>query len=583
VAVQVPAGERLSSFDADFSAGGTAEALFSILNATTLNPFPGLYMISDLPADLGALKATAVRVRFHLSTTGTDIPQVRSWTVAWTPDVPYMAAPIPDNLTLPEDSDLPRALDLSAYFRDDLCPQPALRYSVDFQSAPEKLSASVTGAFLDIATPAPDWFGKASFRVRCTNGYHSVASNTFNVTVTSVNDPPAMAPVPALRVMQDAALSYRFTATDADVGTDPAERLTFSTNTTGIPLSPSGWLNLTPGNDMVGVHLFTVTVRDRAGATDSVQAVLTVVNVNDPPSGVAVTAPSDGASFNEHVNITLRAAASDPDGDPLSFVWRDADGAVIATGAQAAVLLGPGVHYIHVEVSDGNATVSSGAVSVRVANVNDPPEGVRVLLPVNGSVYNERAPVVFRACATDPDGDRLEFSWTLADGTLLGAGAEFCTTGLPPGKHVVRLEVSDGSLKVRPPAVEITINNINDPPRNVAVLYPANGTVTAKGEPVTFSCSADDPDGDALNFTWRDGKGNVVGYGREFTTARLPAGTHLVRVDVSDGGFTVSSGQVSVRVKPPPAPGKGFIPGPGAAWALAAILLWALALRRRNG
>lgn len=583
VVVKAPAGERFSSFDADVSAGGTAELQVSILNATTFNPLSDLYKMTDFPLDLGALKVTSLRVRFHLSTTGTDIPMVRRWSVSWTPDIPYMVTPLPENITLPEDTDLPRALDLSPSFKDDLFPNSALRFTVTSQSDPDHLYAALTGSFLDLTTPQEDWFGTASFRVLCSNGYYSAFSNTFNITVMPVNDPVVIDPVPALQAVEDVAFSYRFTAVDNDIGTDPAERLTFTVNTTGFPLTPPGWMNFTPTNDLVGVHVFTVAVRDHAGVTDSTPVVLSVKNTNDPPEDVHVLAPSNGASFNEHTNITLSANATDADGDALVFTWSDVTGGVLGTGAQLTLALPPGIYFVHVNVSDGNATVSSPPITIKVVNVNDPPEDARVILPVNGSVYNERTAVVFRACATDPDGDRLDFTWTGAGGLVIGTGAEFTTAALAPGKHSVQLEVSDGKLSVRPPPVDITINNINDPPQNVTVLYPANGTSVKKGAQVMFSASAVDPDNDTLNFTWRDSNGNVVGYGEEFTTRHLASGTHSVHVDVSDGARTVSSKPVAVIVKaPPPAAGKGFLPGPGFALTAAALALIIFVIRRRN-
>ena len=66
------------------------------------------------------------------------------------------------------------------------------------------------------------------------------------------------------------------------------------------------------------------------------------------------------------------SGSTDPDGDPLSYEWREG-GAVIASGATPAVPLAVGQHDITLSVSDGEAPQSSDAVRITVDPAPPPP------------------------------------------------------------------------------------------------------------------------------------------------------------------------------------------------------------------
>ena len=129
--------------------------------------------------------------------------------------------------------------------------------------------------------------------------------------------------------------------------------------------------------------------------------------------------------------------------------------------------------------------------------------------------------------------------------------------------------VSDGANNA---TVEWTVDiiDVNRLPAGT-ITQPVNYTKFKKGEFVTFTVEARDEDGDALNCTWRDGSGKVLGTGSTISTDRLEAGTHTVRLEISDGKASVYLDVVVAVAKPAtPAPSKGFIPGFSALAAAAA-------------
>lgn len=78
----------------------------------------------------------------------------------------------------------------------------------------------------------------------------------------------------------------------------------------------------------------------------------------------------------------------------------------------------------------------------------------------------------------------------------------------------------------------------------------APGSVAA-AQPVTFSASACDPDGDALTFSWSFDDGTNAG-GAQVSKAFATGGTHAGTVTVSDPGGRSVTAAASVVVAPPP-------------------------------
>ncbi|OFW04796.1 MAG: hypothetical protein A3H96_10300 [Acidobacteria bacterium RIFCSPLOWO2_02_FULL_67_36] len=71
--------------------------------------------------------------------------------------------------------------------------------------------------------------------------------------------------------------------------------------------------------------------------------------------------------------VTLDGSAStDPDGDLLSYAWRNAEGTVVGSGAQLATSVPPGTHTFTLTVTDGDGATSSDTVDVTVQDTAGP-------------------------------------------------------------------------------------------------------------------------------------------------------------------------------------------------------------------
>ena len=93
---------------------------------------------------------------------------------------------------------------------------------------------------------------------------------------------------------------------------------------------------------------------------------------NGAPTALATTSQAGVPCVGpEGAPVTLDGSGStDPDGDPLTFAWRDAAGTVIGTTAHVPLTLPLGSHVFSLTVSDGQATDTASVVVTVVDNAS---------------------------------------------------------------------------------------------------------------------------------------------------------------------------------------------------------------------
>jgi outer membrane protein OmpA-like peptidoglycan-associated protein len=230
-------------------------------------------------------------------------------------------------------------------------------------------------------------------------------------------------------------------------GTDPeGAGLTYSWNASGgAKVAGSGEnvtfdsTGLTPGK-----YASTVTVFDGKYKADC-SAEVTVLQKNRPPT--ATVEPST-FTITQGESVNLRCNTSDPDNDQLSYEW-SVDGQRLAA-ASPQIAFGsegrkPGTYTVTCAVSDGKLSASSsarGTIRERIIP-NQPPtiECLTTTMDVASGGSTE-----LRARASDPDGDKLTYSWSATSGTVSGTGetAAFNASGVRAGSYTVTATVDDG-------------------------------------------------------------------------------------------------------------------------------------------
>jgi opacity protein-like surface antigen len=143
----------------------------------------------------------------------------------------------------------------------------------------------------------------------------------------------------------------------------------------------------------------------------------------------------------------VRASASDPDNDPLTYSWTTTGGSVEGTGPEVrwnSSGANPGTYTAKVRVDDGRGGTADCSADVLVElRPNRPPT---VACSADRNAVDVGEPVQVSALASDPDSDSLTYSWKSNAGRVRGTGAsaKFDTFGLAPGRYTVTGRVDDG-------------------------------------------------------------------------------------------------------------------------------------------
>ncbi|HEY8540116.1 MAG TPA: PKD domain-containing protein, partial [Steroidobacteraceae bacterium] len=255
--------------------------------------------------------------------------------------------------------------------------------------------------------------------------------------------------------------------------------------------------------------------------------------------------------------VTLNGtASSDPDGDIVSYVWTNAAGQTIATGATALVRLPDGLHTITLTVTDATGAAASDTVNISVTApaANQLPianaGGDRVVPDTDG---REGEDVSLDGTASrDPDGTIVSYEWLVGTNTLLATGAT-ATVRLPDGPHQLTLRVTDDVGGIGLATVTITVGAAD-----VAVMPIANAggdrtvpdTNGVAGETVVLDGSAsNDLDGEIVSYEWFIGS-QLIAEGVSPTVV-LGDGENFVTLVVTDDQGNTGSDAVLINVLPP--------------------------------
>ena len=194
---------------------------------------------------------------------------------------------------------------------------------------------------------------------------------------------------------------------------------------------------------------------------------------NNPPTVQATCQPCTVPRGGE---VRLTAAASDPDGDPISYGWSAAQGTFAgATDGQDARWTAPdriGTFVIRVAVADGRGGTAAAEVVVEVGN-RLPVFGPSLRFEIAENRDGRGTPISLGGVrVTDPDGDDFElglvsgsdrFVIEAASGALsyIGPGEDF-ETG--PNRYTLTVMATDALGGVAQAEVVVEVVDVNEHP-----------------------------------------------------------------------------------------------------------------------
>ena len=179
---------------------------------------------------------------------------------------------------------------------------------------------------------------------------------------------------------------------------------------------------------------------------------------------------------------------------------------------------------------------------------NNPPR-IKGLGALPDVVYPAHTSRLFCA-AVDPDGDSLTYAWSAPAGVIAGTGKEV-TWNAPAstGAFVIGCTVTDGQGNRDSARVRIGVVDSTGPDPVIHRISARPGKVDLNATSMLL-CSAYDPSGYPLTYSWASTHGNVAGADSTASwTAPSTPGNYFVRCTVSNGhgGQAVDSLQLEVR------------------------------------
>ena len=342
------------------------------------------------------------------------------------------------------------------------------------------------------------------------------------------------------------------------------------TNGGTVSLS-GGVVSFTPDADFNGEPVFTYRVSDSGGVQDTGTVTMTVIPVNDPPTGVSDTFNVDTDSFGNTLDVLANDRIAPDSGETLAVV--DVDPTTSNGGTVSIANSGGAVSYTPAAGFTGtdsfSYTLSDGVltkivdVTVTVAPADNPPTANDDAFTVTEDAVEASFDVqanddrdvddqtfVIDSVGTPSQGGSARVS---ADGTQFF----YTPTANFAGTEEVTYTIRDTGGGLSAATVTFTVDGVNDAP---PILSPTVGLNRGTGESSVFELS-DLPDnvdsGETLTIVSVTTPTSAGGTARIDATTQMilytpPSdsftGTDTINYSIDDGNGLTSSGVITINV-----------------------------------
>ena len=424
---------------------------------------------------------------------------------------------------------------------------------------------------------------RVSVSLRFTLGTLALLTGLAGPASIALAAPPTLTVPGSQTVQEGQLLTFNVSAVDPEgqsillYTTSRPSGSTFSDHHNG-----TGTFSWTPALGSAGSYGATFVADDGFGGTDTKSVAISVVVGNDAPVLFAI----GDRTVERGTQLIVSLTGYDPNNDPLTYSvtglpafgtlydFGDGNGALSFQPVNATPL---GDYTMTVTLSDGSLDASETFHITVVTSASQQPPA---LAAIGSPTVQESSPTSVSLSATDPDGDVLNWTFSLpgfANGVVLtnSGGSSTARLDLAPGycdagSYPASVSVSDGAMN----DTESFSIAVTDKNRAPAWNAPAGGyaLTVAAGSSSTLSVSASDPDqacngpAPALSIVGSTGgsalQASLTGGQLEVSASGDASGSYTVTLRATDGAYSATTVDAAVAVTVTPVQG-----GPSArAW-----------------
>jgi cytochrome c len=254
----------------------------------------------------------------------------------------------------------------------------------------------------------------------------------------------------------------------------------------------------------------------------------------NPVIGSMTRTPSGDVTAGTAINFA--AAATDADGDTLSYAWDFGDTTTSAQQNPTKTYTAAGTYAAKVTVTDGKGGSATQTLNVVVtpAAGNQNPTVTATRNPTGNTRVG--VPVAFTATGTDPDGDPLTYSWNFGDATPVSTEQNPTHAFATAATYNVVVTVSDGKGGTGTATLSVVVQANRNPTISTATVTGGDGVAPVTAQ---FAATATDPDGHAVTYAWDlngDGTFETNGATGSFTYTTPGVYAPVLRVTDAFGG-----------------------------------------------
>jgi regulation of enolase protein 1 (concanavalin A-like superfamily) len=431
----------------------------------------------------------------------------------------------------------PAVIDVFALFADTSDSDDFLTYTVVGNTNPTLIAQTAVDYGLGTltATPTAGLGGSAVITIRATDTAGLYVETTFTITVNATNQQPTDLVLSSTTIAENSAVNVvvgNFTTTDPDSGDTFTYTLVDGTGSTDNAsfniLNGALRANTSFDFETYGSYSIRVRTTDAGGLFTEKVFTITVANVNEAPSDVAISNSTVAENAGANATVGTLGTADVDTGD--TFTYTLVSGAGGDDNAAFNILGGvlrananfdfetKSSYSIRVRSTDAAGLFFEKAFAVSVTNVNEAPADAAL----SNSTLAENAgtnATVGTLSTTDVDAADT-FTYTLVSGTGGTDNTAFNIFGSTlrangsfdfetKSSYSVRIRATDAAGLFFEKAFAIAVTNVNESPTDAAI---SNSTIAenAGANATVGTLSTTDVDaGDTFTYTLVSGTGST--------------------------------------------------------------------------